>query len=534
MHHPFTSPDPRDLERLESDPGAVRARAYDVVLNGTELGGGSIRIHDAGDPAAGLRPARHRRGGGARRASASCSTRCGYGAPPHGGIALGLDRMVMLMAGRELVARRDRLPQDRLGDRPDDRRRRRTVDERSSRELGDRGRAKSRGSDRASTLAWHAARHRPAPPRAARRRSGSGEGCARRGAADLAGAWLRGRSRLRRLDAARCSTCTARGSAAAARRRRRAGRCSRSPEGEAAKTVDGRRARSGAALAAAGGKRDSRAGRLRRRQRRRPRRLRRRRLPARRRASSSCRPRCWPRSTPRSAARPAIDLPEAKNAVGAFHHPASRSSATPACLATLPRRRAALRAGRGDQDGRAPRPRSASTASSATSTGCSPATSRRWRRWSPPRGARQGRGGRARSRASSGERAAAQLRPHPRPRARSRRRATAGLAARRRGGLRHAASRSGSRAAPRRRSGVRGAACARLLGRLGLPPLPALDAPRRCWRAIGRDKKAREAGLAWVLPSARAGARSARSAGRGRRRAAARREPRLREPDRLL
>lgn len=106
-HHPFTSPDPRDLDRLESDPASVRARAYDVVLNGTELGGGSIRIHD---------PAVQRRvfgilGIGEEEAKA----RFGFllealrlGAPPHGGLALGLDRMVMLMAGvpslRDVIA----------------------------------------------------------------------------------------------------------------------------------------------------------------------------------------------------------------------------------------------------------------------------------------------------------------------------------------------------------------------------------------------------------------------------------------------
>jgi aspartyl-tRNA synthetase len=102
MHHPFTAPHPDDLELLESDPGAARARAYDVVMDGLELGGGSIRIHD---------PKVQRRMFallGIREEEAE--QRFGflleafrYGVPPHGGIALGLDRLVMLMAGRESI-----------------------------------------------------------------------------------------------------------------------------------------------------------------------------------------------------------------------------------------------------------------------------------------------------------------------------------------------------------------------------------------------------------------------------------------------
>ena len=97
LHHPFTSPDPRDLDKMESDPGAVRSRAYDVVLNGFELGGGSIRIHREDLQkqvfdllGIGEEEARERFG--------FFLDALRYGAPPHGGIALGLDRMIMLMA----------------------------------------------------------------------------------------------------------------------------------------------------------------------------------------------------------------------------------------------------------------------------------------------------------------------------------------------------------------------------------------------------------------------------------------------------
>ncbi|HEV8578795.1 MAG TPA: aspartate--tRNA ligase [Thermoanaerobaculia bacterium] len=97
MHHPFTSPDPRDLGKLESDPGSVRARAYDVVLDGLELGGGSIRIHDSELQGRIFK----RLGIGPEEAQARFGfflEALRYGAPPHGGIALGLDRIVMLMA----------------------------------------------------------------------------------------------------------------------------------------------------------------------------------------------------------------------------------------------------------------------------------------------------------------------------------------------------------------------------------------------------------------------------------------------------
>jgi aspartyl-tRNA synthetase len=101
-HHPFTSPDPRDLGHLESDPGSVRARAYDVVMDGTELGGGSIRMHDSALQSRVFQVL----GIGPEEAKARFGfflEALRYGAPPHGGIALGLDRMVMLLAGASSI-----------------------------------------------------------------------------------------------------------------------------------------------------------------------------------------------------------------------------------------------------------------------------------------------------------------------------------------------------------------------------------------------------------------------------------------------
>ncbi|MBI5529462.1 MAG: aspartate--tRNA ligase [Deltaproteobacteria bacterium] len=106
-HHPFTSPRPVDVEKLENAPGAVKAQAYDIVLNGFELGGGSIRIHD--------RDLQSRVFTALGIGEAEAQSKFGflleafrYGAPPHGGIALGLDRLAMLMAGadslRDVVA----------------------------------------------------------------------------------------------------------------------------------------------------------------------------------------------------------------------------------------------------------------------------------------------------------------------------------------------------------------------------------------------------------------------------------------------
>jgi aspartyl-tRNA synthetase len=107
MHHPFTSPNDEDVDKLETDPGAVKAKAYDLVLNGSEIGGGSIRIHDAA-----LQARIFTRLG---ISDEEAKLRFGfflealeYGTPPHGGIALGLDRIVAILAGeasiREVIA----------------------------------------------------------------------------------------------------------------------------------------------------------------------------------------------------------------------------------------------------------------------------------------------------------------------------------------------------------------------------------------------------------------------------------------------
>lgn len=102
MHHPFTSPKQEDLAILESDPGKVKARAYDVVLNGTELGGGSIRIHNTGVQSQlfkvlGISEA------SARSKFGFLLDALAFGAPPHGGIALGLDRMVAIFLGEDSI-----------------------------------------------------------------------------------------------------------------------------------------------------------------------------------------------------------------------------------------------------------------------------------------------------------------------------------------------------------------------------------------------------------------------------------------------
>jgi aspartyl-tRNA synthetase len=102
QHHPFTAPRDEDIPLLDRDPGAIRAKAYDIVLNGTEVGGGSLRIHDSALQARIFQVL--------SMTEEEAKERFGfflealqYGTPPHGGIALGLDRIVMILAGESSI-----------------------------------------------------------------------------------------------------------------------------------------------------------------------------------------------------------------------------------------------------------------------------------------------------------------------------------------------------------------------------------------------------------------------------------------------
>ena len=102
LHHPFTAPSVNDAEALRADPGAALSRAYDMVLNGSEIGGGSIRIHDQ-DIQAAVFDLLDISDEEAEEKFGFLLTALQYGCPPHGGIAFGLDRIVMLMAGAESI-----------------------------------------------------------------------------------------------------------------------------------------------------------------------------------------------------------------------------------------------------------------------------------------------------------------------------------------------------------------------------------------------------------------------------------------------
>ena len=114
MHHPFTSPKPEDVQYLESDPGRVRANAYDFVCNGTEIGGGSIRIHDAKLQATifkclGFTPEK------AQEQFGFLMNAFKFGAPPHGGLAFGFDRLCSLFGGSESIRDYIAFPKNNAG-----------------------------------------------------------------------------------------------------------------------------------------------------------------------------------------------------------------------------------------------------------------------------------------------------------------------------------------------------------------------------------------------------------------------------------
>ncbi len=102
MHHPFTAPKPSDIHLLDSEPGKVKANAYDLVLNGNEIGGGSIRIHDKEMQATMLRHLGFSETE-AKEQFGFLMNAFEYGAPPHGGLAFGLDRLVAILGGQETI-----------------------------------------------------------------------------------------------------------------------------------------------------------------------------------------------------------------------------------------------------------------------------------------------------------------------------------------------------------------------------------------------------------------------------------------------
>ena len=106
-HHPFTMPNPEDLDKLESDPGSVRSLAYDMVIDGYEAGGGSIRIHDTNLQERMLEALGFEKEDAQNRFGFLLDA-VKFGAPPHGGMAWGLERLVMVLMGvsdmRDVIA----------------------------------------------------------------------------------------------------------------------------------------------------------------------------------------------------------------------------------------------------------------------------------------------------------------------------------------------------------------------------------------------------------------------------------------------
>lgn len=114
MHHPFTAPKPEDINLMESNPGAVRANAYDLVINGVEIGGGSIRIHDSQLQARMFKCLGFTEEE-AEKQFGFLLNAFKYGAPPHGGIALGFDRLVSLFAGLDSIRDTIAFPKNNSG-----------------------------------------------------------------------------------------------------------------------------------------------------------------------------------------------------------------------------------------------------------------------------------------------------------------------------------------------------------------------------------------------------------------------------------